>query len=513
MSRTQNAMKNIFFAMLSKMITLFLNFFSRTFFIYYLGNTYLGINGLFSEILTLLSFTELGFGTALNFSLYKPVADEEWGKTQRLLKFYKNVYRIIALIISVLGVSLVPFLQYLVKGVDGVGIAELRIYYIFFLLNTVVGYFVSYKYSLVNAQQKNYITTNYEFVSNTIIVLAQIITIVATRNYLYYLAIHTILLIISRMVLSIYLNKKFPVLKLKKVEPLSKEERKPIYLEVKGLILHQFASVAIHQTDNIIISSLTKAGVKAVGYISNYNMLINAVTGMVVLIFNNIVSGFGNLIATSGKKNFQRVFKELNFINFWIYGFCAIAFYILIPPFIQLWIGEQYLIDDVSFFLIVLNCYLMGQSIIYNNARNAYGNFNSDKWISFVQALINLVISVIGAKFLGLVGVYVGTILSRVWFVLMRPCKTYEMMFGVPVTEYYKQFFKYISSVLAIGVITTILVKNIVQQVTLYTFILIMGIVVIVPNLCFGILYCKTEEYGDVKERVKRILKREKNND
>lgn len=508
MSRTKNAARNIFFAILSRMLTLIISFVSRTLFIQYMGNTYLGINGLFTEVLGALSFVELGFGTALNFSMYKPVAEGNNEKTVKLLDYYKKVYRVIAFLIATIGICLIPFLQYIVNGAENTSISEIRIYFFMFLVNTVVGYFVSYKYSIVNASQQNYIITNLEFTVNTVTTIVQILVIAVTKNYLLYLITHTGMLILSRILLSVYLNKKFPILKEKPEKPLSREEKQPIYKEVKGLVFHQFSSVAIHQTDNIIISSLTDLGVVAVGYVSNYNMLINTVTSVITLVFNNFVSGVGNLVAISTKENLRKVFKDINFLNFWIYGFVTIAFYILIPPFIELWLGKEFLIDEVSFFLIILNCYLMGQSIAYNTFRNGYGEFNRDKWVSICQAFINLVVSIICCRLFGMVGVYIGTIASRIWFVVLRPFVTYEVMFEESVKEYYVKLLKYLGIVFFSGIVTYLITEIFIQEVTVVSFIFKMLLVVSIPNILFLIFTFQTKEFKNMLQRLSDLLSR-----
>lgn len=505
MSRTKYAFKNVAFAMFSKIFTLLINFVSRTVFIYYLGNTCLGINSLFTEMLQVLSFAELGFGTAMNFALYKPVAENDDATTLKLLDYYKKVYRIIALVIVVFGLALLPFLSYVVKDADVLTINELRIYYIFFLINTVTGYFVSYKYSLVNAQQKNYITTNFEFVSGLVIAVFQIVVICCLKNYFAYLVTHTVLLIVSRFVLSTYLNKRFPLLKKHPDTLLSAEEKKPIHHEVKGLVFHQFSSVAIHQTDNILIASFIEKGIQTVGFISNYNMIIHAVNGMLTLVFNSVVSGYGNLIATSKSKDLKRVFEEANFINFWLYGFSSIAFYILIPPFITLWLGKDFLIERYSFLLIVVNCYLLGQSIVYSNIRTAYGKFTSDGWISLIQALLNLVVSVVCASMWGLLGVYVGTIVSRIFFVLVRPAKTYKMMFDEGVGNYYKTLFSYGAIVLIAGILTQVVVRFLHFDNAVISFVVSCIVVLLLPNAVFGIIFARTRIFKSVMGRLQQI--------
>lgn len=379
MSRTTYAIKNTGFGVAGKVINLAFAFAVRTVFIYYLGSTYLGVNGLYSEILNILSFAELGFGSAMTFAMYQPVAAGDTGKIVKLLDFYKQIYRCIAGIIAALGIVTLPFLQYIVQGADWLTIRELRIYFLIYLLNTVIGYFVTYKYSYLNALQKNYVSTNIDTIVSMVSYGAQMAVIVLFQNFLLYLLVNSVILTGSRLVIAVYLNRKYPILRVKPTVPLLAEEKRPIYTEVKGLAVHQFASVAVHSTDNILISMLSGMGVVAVGYISNYNMLMNGVLGFVTILFSSVTSGFGNIVATSTEEHYNSVFQEINFLNFWVYGVCTICFWILIPPFITLWIGADQLIDTVSFSLICVNCYLQGQSTAYNNARIAKGNFGKDK--------------------------------------------------------------------------------------------------------------------------------------
>lgn len=508
MTRTQYAIKNTKYGILSKLCNLLLSFASRTVFVRILGNTYLGVNGLYSEILSLLSFAELGFGAAMTFAMYKPVAEQDHERVVKLLDFYKKIYRIIAFVIAGLGLSLVPFLHKIVKGADWLTIRELRLYFLIFLFNTVVGYFVTYKYSYLNALQRNYIQTNISTIVSAVNSVAQITVILTTRNFLAYLLINSAVLTISRFVICIYLNKHFPILKEKPTVPLSKNEQQPIFKEVRGLAVHQFSSVAVHSTDNILISTLTEAGVVAVGYISNYSLLINSVLGFVTIIFGSVTSGFGNMAAIESPSRFCRVFKQINFAGFWIYGFCTIAFWILIPPFITLWIGADKLIDEVSFALIILNTYLVGQSGVYNNARIAKGDFGRDKNWALAQALVNLIVSIIAAKKLGLVGIYVGTIVSRLVYVLFRPFSTYRFLFEKSSAEYYQAFVKYLFWTILAAIVTRLCTNYIFEVVSIKRFIIATIVVAVLPNAIFLILSHRTTEFSDWKGRFATLINR-----
>lgn len=510
MSRTTNAIKNAFWGLLGKILNLLMAFVSRTVFIYFLGSTYLGVNGLYSEILSLLSFAELGFGSAMTFALYKPVAANDSVKVIKLLDFYKTVYRIVAGIITAAGLCLLPFLQHIVKGAEWLSVTELRLYFVIFLANTVVGYFVTYKYAYLNALQKNYIITNIDTVINTFVYCLQIIAVLVFKSFLVYLLVNSAILISSRICIALYLNRKYPILNDKPDEPLSPEERKPIYTEVRGLVVHQFSNVAVHSTDNILISMVSGLGVVAVGYISNYNMLMNSVLGFVTILFGSVTSGFGNIVATSTVDNYHKVFKEINFLNFWIYGFCSICFWILIPPFITLWIGADKLIDSISFSLIIVNCYLQGQSVAFNNARIAKGNFGKDKVWALAQAIVNLVVSVIAGYYLGLVGIYIGTVSSRLVYVIFRPYKTYSFLFERSPRYYYSKFTRYLCAVLFAAGVTKLSTNWLLCEITIPKFIFASLITICVINVCFYLCFWRSEEMLSWKNRISTIIRRSK---
>ena len=507
MSRTTNLIRNTIYGVAGKVLTLLLSFASRTAFIFLLGDTYLGVNGLYTEVLSVLSVAELGFGTAMIYAMYGPIARKDDAKIVQLLDFYKKMYRLIALVIATLGICLLPFLQHIVKGADTVTLRELRIYYLIFLFNTVVNYFVTYKYSFVNAQQLNYIVNTFDAVVNMAVIAVQILVILITRNFLAYLLAQSAMLLLSRVAAALYLNRRFPLLKQKPEMPLPKEERRGIFKEVKALALHQFASAAVHSTDNIIISSLRNLGVTTVGLVSNYMLIINNVVAFVSILFSNSASGFGNLAAEGTQEEYRDTFREMSFLSFWIYGFCAIAFFVLLSPFVTLWIGAEKCIDMASLFMIVTNCYLQGHYSAYHFARVAKGEFGRDKWLAFVQAIVNLVVSIACAKAMGLVGVYVGTVVSRLVLVIFRPALTYRFLFGRSPMEYYWRTVIYAAVVLITGGATWAICQMLLTAVTLWRFAAAVAIVAIVPNLMFACFFGRSIEFGALLRRLKRVLK------
>lgn len=504
--RTAFAARNSVYGLVGKAASLLASFASRTAFIYVLGKYYLGINGLYTEILSFLSFAELGFGSAMTFALYGPVERGEDERVRELMQFYKAAYRAIALVVLALGLAVVPFLQYIVNGAEGLSLSELRLYFLIFLANTVTTYFVSYKYGYSNALQETYVSTNIETLTSLACVAAQLVALLATGSFLAYLLSNTVALVLSRLLASLYLDRRYPILGEKPARALPGEDRRAVLTEVKGLAVHQFSSVAVHATDSIIISAVPTLGVAVVGAVSNYSLVINAVSGVVLILFNSVVAGLGNLAVTATKERFEQVFDEANFANFWIYGVCAACFVVLLTPFVRLWAGEGYAIDAASLALIVLNFYLQGQCTIYNNARIAKGNFNMDKWWSLLQAVVNLAVSVFAAMWIGLAGVYVGTVVSRLVFVVSRPCSTYRFLFGRSPSEYFRKLLVYLGAVAVATAVCWGTCAPLLANPGWPAFAVSALVCLAVPNFVFFLLFRRSREFAALRGRVAGLL-------
>ncbi|MDD7027878.1 MAG: polysaccharide biosynthesis protein, partial [Lachnospiraceae bacterium] len=277
MSRVKYAAKNIAFGYIGNITSTVLGFVLRTVFIMKLDETLLGINGLYTGVLTMLSLAELGIGTALNYSLYAPVANGDLEKIKSYMLFYKKAYRAIAGVVAVIGIILIPFLKYFIKEPGDYGMQELTIYYVIFLFNTVSTYFVAYKYSLVNAEQKNYIQTNVLTLTKLVTTISQIVVLLLTANFLLYLLTAAAVELVQKIYVSQYLNKLYPYLKEKNVRPLGREETQAIKDKTRALVCHKVGDVARLQTDSIIISSFIQ--VSLVGVVDNYTMVINSISG------------------------------------------------------------------------------------------------------------------------------------------------------------------------------------------------------------------------------------------
>lgn len=503
-TRTQNTIRNVVWGNVSHIVGLIIKFISRTVFIHYLGQVYMGVNGLFSNVLGVLSFTELGLGMAMNFELYKPVAENDREKIKSLMRFYKNAYRVIFAVITVAGLALIPFLKYLIKDPGNVG--NIYVYYLIYLFDTATSYLVSYKYSLVSAEQKSYVMTNINTVISLIQTAVQIVVMVVYKSFLYYLLVASLVGVASKLYVIRYFRKHYHYLdeNPKKLRP---EELAPIKKNVVALIVHKIGDVCVHQTDNILISAFLT--VEIVGKISNYNYIILTVTGFLSVFFSSVIGSIGNLIALEGKEHQYEVFRAYRFVGFWLYGFCAIAYFILFQPFIYIWAGPEWLVDELSVALICLERYNIGHRAVVNNFKTAAGLFNQDKWCSLGQAIINLVVSILMVKLIGLPGIYVGTVVQGLFATAVKPHVLYKYGFNKGVREYYVDSVKYLLVELtAVGLLSAIRLAILpeISATNLPRFVLLVMLTAILPNVVFFLAFRKTHEFQYMYELFGRKL-------
>lgn len=495
MGRIHQAGKNIIFGYLSNFVILLMNFIQRTVFIMVLGRTLLGVNSIYTNVLNVLSLAELGIGTALNYSLYKPVANKDIEKIKSYMRFYKKAYLSIGAVITVIGIAISPFLKYILKNPGNYSIRDLTVYYFIFLFNTVITYFVAYKYSLPNAEQKNYIQTNVTTITKIVTVLVQIIILAATRNFLLYLLAQSFVELAQKIFVSIYLNKMYPYLRDKEVQKLSEEETKVVAAKTRALMLHKIGDVARLQTDTIIISSFVN--VDTSGVVANYTYIITYVGNFVNIIFSSVVSGFGNLVATESREKQYQVFKVYRFFACWLFGFGAVGFWHLLTPLIGgLWLDESWAIGSTVVTLLAVDFYFKGGRSVLENFKIAAGVFEQDRYLPLIQGGLNLALSIILVQRIGVAGVYVGTLVSGILANFIRPVIIYKVCFDRKAWSYFADSVRYIAVILGIAVVNVPIRRLVMQETNILTFGLMVIIITVIYNGVFFLAFRNTEEFA-----------------
>lgn len=501
-SRTENSIINSAMSIVTQVLTVVLNFAVKTVFIKMLSDEYLGVNGLFTNIITMLSLADLGIGIAIPYSLYKPLAKKDEHKINVLMNFYKKVYTIIGIAVLLIGLSLTPFLGLIIKDIPK-NVPHLSLIYILFVIHSASSYFFVYKKFLIDSDQKGYITSRIIFTFSTLLSIIQIILLVTTKNYILFLLSSIILVIIQNIYISSKANKLYPFIKNKTDEKLEKEDMEGIKKNVSSLFIYKVGTVIMNGTDNIIISKFI--GLIIVGFYSNYVLIINSITTVLNQIFNAITSSIGNLVVTTNKKRSKEVYDNLNFANFWLYALFGVCIIVLINPFINIWIGKKYVMGFSIVFLLVLNFYVLGMQSVTNSFRNAYGLFWIAKYRPIIMVIINIVISVVLVQFIGIEGVLIGTLVSRlVTTAWLDPYIVHKYGFEISPKSYYIDYLKYLVIFIAISIILNYFVSMIAIN-NIFILILIAILVVISVNVILVLLFFKTSEFNYFYDKIKKI--------
>lgn len=496
MGRIQKAGKNIIFGYISNLVILLVNFIQRTIFIYVLGKTFSGVNETYANVLSVLSLAELGIGTALNYSLYKPVAERDIEKIKSYMRFYKKAYLTIAGVIAVLGMAISPFLKYILKNPGNLTVKELTLYYYLFLFNTVISYFVAYKYSLSNAEQKNYIQTNITTLTKIATASVQITVLLLFKNFLFYLLAQSVVELLQKIFVTVYMNRLYPYLQDKDVEKLTAQETQVVATKTKALICHKIGDVARLQTDILVISSFVNVDTSAI--VGNYIYIITYVGNFINIIFESVISGFGNVVATESKERQYLLFKVYRFFACWLFGFGAVGFFHLLTPFIGgVWLRDDgWTLPQVTVALLVMDFYLKGGRTVLANFKIAAGLFEQDRFLPLIQGAVNLVVSIALVIKIGVTGVYVGTLVSGILANLIRPGIIYRFCFEKKTGAYFRDSLKYIGVVLAVGAVITPIRRMVMGEVTIFTFAIMVIVITLLYNLVFLAVFHRTEEFS-----------------
>lgn len=506
MSRLENSTKNLFLSLGNSVFSSLLGLVSRTVFIYVLGSEYLGLAGLLGNVLGFLTISELGVATAIGFSLYKPLAEKDYKSISALMSVYRKAYAIIGCIVLISGIALFFSLDFFIAPDQQPRGTEFA--YFAFLLNTVVGYFLSYKTTLISSDNQAFCLVPINIGMNIVQTIAQIVVLLILKNYTVYLTVQIVCSIIIMFMQNRYITKKYEYVDFYSKEQLRPDQKKQLKRNIGGLVIAKMGDYLVNSTDNLIITKLVS--LSATGIYSNYLLIRNMVNGYIATIFSSVTAGLGNVVAVESDERKKEVFDIMMFCAYFIYSFEAVCFLCLFNPFIGgIWLGEHYVFDFFTVLIIVINNYLTGLRMPLITMKGAAGTYMEDAWIPFAFAGVNLVASVILVRWMGVAGVFLGTIVGSMltadWY---RPIIIYHKVFHTSVMSYYKRYIMYIilgfvNMALAYGMCNVI---N--TSVVLLDFVIKAMISVMMPLTINSILFYRTEEFKAIRSMGRRIFKK-----
>ena len=507
-SRVFKSSRNVVFGLINQIITIFIQFLVRTIFIKTLAEQYLGLNGLFSNILSVLSLAELGLGTAIVCNMYGPLARGEEEKVLLYFKAYKKIYSIIGIIIASIGLCILPFVNYLVK--DSSDIPYLKLFFGIYLADTVSSYFFAHYKSLFSADQKEYINTIVRTLFLIIQTVLQIVFLITTHNLIVFLLIKIACNLLTGFVISISARKKYPYI----------TEKKQLFNDSYGVLTVRIGLTVLNSTDNILISTIF--GSIITGHYSNYSLIIGAISTATGLIFASVESSIGNYCAQNDASKSKDLFRNIHYVYFCIYGFCSMCLVSLLLPFIQTWLGNNFLLFNndktmmyLVVFVIVFNFYLS----CYRQANLSFITVNhmlkKTTIKNIIEPILNLGISIVLAKTIGLIGVFIGTaaslLLTSFWF---EPFVLYKDYFKAHPSAYFlyilDAFLKI--ALICVGSFACIVVSFLIYNGTIWSLILCFASVILISAIFVTIPFLKTKPFlylfNNVKKLVFGLLKR-----
>ena len=508
--RVVNTLRNGIIGMISQMIILVTGFILRAIFIRVLGQEVLGLNGLFLDILSILSVTELGIGTAITYSLYKPIFEDDIETITGLMNLYRKAYRLIGTIIFGISILILPFIQVFIKDFT-LDIQYIRFIFMLFAFNTTLSYFLGYSRILLFAKQRNYVVLGIDFIAKITLTIAQALILIYTRNFILYLILNITYTLITNLIIRHIARKDYPYLNNKNVH-VNEKVKSDILRNIKFLSISTIISVGVLGTDRIIISSLV--GITVLGIYSNYGLIIQQVQLLFISLLNGVVASIGNLLAEGDKQKIQRIYKVYHFAYFLIASFSSIALYVLLTPFIKdIWLSAEYEIASILVAVIVFNSYLHFMRQPVWQIQSTAGIFKHYIPFSIIEFVLNLVISIFGAIYFGLLGVFIGTTIAYLVSWVGQAWILNKHVIHDSIIRYYLKQIEYILLGFGELILILFLIPYLNLNNAVLNFVLQGFVIFIITSSIHITLYYRTEEFAYLKSQIlDKLLRRLKRN-
>ena len=502
-TRTEYSILNIATGIGGYILNTILGFVCRMVFVRCLSADYLGVNGLFTNILTMLSLTELGIGSAIGYALYKPLAENDEEKIASLVKFYQRAYHIIGIVVACVGLALMPFLNIIIQEQPDIS-ESIYLLYLINLFNTASTYFFSYRSSLLVVAQQNYIVSGLNYIITILQSILQSLFLIVTHNYLIYLLIQTVGTFIYNVTISMIAGRRFPFIKSKSIRPLQKEERQSLFNNIRDLTIYKISGLLVNSTDNILITFFK--GLATTGVASNYTLLVNTLNSLLNQVFNGLTASVGNHNATeSNEKKFQ-MFSFLNLMNFWIFGWAALGIIFCSTDLVRLCFGDEYVLSINIPLVMALNFYTVGLQNAVWTYKQTMGLFHYGRFLQIITAILNIVFSVILGYKWGVFGILFATFLARLltnlWY---DPYAVFIHGFSKSPILYLIKYIQYLIVLVIAAGICFVLLTPIHLPIFVQIIVKIL-LCSIICNIVFYAIFRKTQEFKKLKEIVKNVF-------
>lgn len=399
-----------------------------------LGIEYQGVNGLFGNVLSMLSIAELGIGAAIIYNLYRPLEEGDTESVKSLMRFYRKCYIIIGIAIAVIGTAIIPLLPHIIKDYDLP--YPLTSIYLWFLLDSSLSYFLSYRRSILIADQRNYIVNLFDTAYAFFVRMAQIIVLVLTGNFMLYLAGMLVFRVVENTAIYLYAGKLYPYLNDRNVLPIRAGVLEDIRTKVRGAVFHKVGGFVVLGTDNILISRYF--GLAVSGIYSNYYLITSTISYIVSTCVSSATAGVGHMLVQTDKEDSFEIFKEIRLLNFAFSVLGAAGIRCVATPLIELLFGKAYVFEDLVILVLAINFFYQALRGTYSVFKEAAGILYEDRFVPIIESVVNIVASILLLNRFGVAGVFMGTIISSlVLYFYTYPMFVYGRVLGRGASGYY----------------------------------------------------------------------------
>ncbi len=506
-TRTEHSARNITYATIGKVSILIMGFISRIVFTHTLEQAYVGVNGLFYMILYALSLSELGLGTSISFTLYKPIVDGDIEKQKSLLKFYRGFFYSVAAVIFAAGLCLIPFMDVFVDADSRVD--HLILIYMMYLVNCVLSYIGIYKRTILDANQLYHIWSINTSAACLVQQIIQIVVLVTTHNYLLFLIWLLVATVVANLLTSFQADRLYPFVNDKDVKPLDKDEKKVITRDLRAIIIQKLGDVAVNNTDNLLLSAIV--GITTAGIYYIYYLIVESIRGVYVQVVQSITASVGNLGVSEDNSRVNAIFESIFLLGHWVYGVTAVCLYIILDEFVGMTFGQLYVFGGYMTALICVNFYTIGLCQASYLFRDSLGLFYFDKYRSIAAVIVNFAASIILGRMLGAEGIFLGTLVSTLTTSMwIEPVILYAKKFDKSVLTYFARLAAYVLMTL-LSVYASIKVCNYISSPGWIPMIARGAVSFIIVNVIYLICTCWTPEFRLLLGKASVILDKMRN--
>lgn len=503
-SRTEYSARNTMAAMTGRVLAILAGFITRVVFTHTLSQDYVGVNGLFSDILNVLALSELGAGTAITYALYRPIAEGDIEKQKSLMQMFRHFYRAVAAIVLCLGLLVIPFMDVLIRNQPDID--HLYVIYLLYLLNSVLSYLMVYKRTLVDAHQLGYISVLYQTGSWLLQNILQVTVLLVSRSFILFVSMMIVCTVLNNLAISRKADQLYPYLKDRQVQRLPSAERREIFRNIRAMLMHKTGTVIVNNTDNLLLSSLV--GIISNSMYSNYYLIIGSIRQVLNQMYQGITASVGNLGVEEDRDRVQGIFEAVFFGGQWMFGLAAVCSFQVIDPFVELCFGRAYVFPRTVTLVLCLNFYLTGMRQAALVFRDSLGVFWYDRYKSLAEAAVNLIVSILLGRRMGVTGIFLGTMVSTVTTSLwLEPYMLYRHCLKSSPRRFFCRYIWYAIVTFLLWYGTELLCRS-VRGGLWALCIQRAGICFAFMNLSYFLLYHRTKEFRLLAEKGMRILRK-----